>query len=131
MIYKMGLWKFLLVIWAATAGTAFVVLSSSALPQLVNSIGKVLPLDAAPLVDQVYHFMRDEPASLDVSVNLYVGEWNEFLFETLVTRDENGEVIPAAAERWEISADGKTWTFYLRKTGKWSDGRPVTAHDFL
>ena len=131
MIYKMGLWKFLLVIWAATAGTAFVVLSSSALPQLVNSIGKVLPPDAAPLVDQVYHFMRDEPASLDVSVNLYVGEWNEFLFETLVTRDENGEVIPAAAERWEISADGKTWTFYLRKTGKWSDGRPVTAHDFL
>lgn len=96
-----------------------------------NSIGKQLPPDAAPLEFQTYRFMRDEPRSLDVSVNLYVGQWNEFLFETLVAKDENGDLIPAAADRWEISPDGKTWTFYLRKTGRWSDGRPVTAHDFV
>ncbi len=96
-----------------------------------NSIGKRLPPDAAPLVYQTYRFMRDEPTSLDVSVNLYVGQWNEFLFETLVAKDENGDLIPAAADRWEISPDGKTWTFHLRKTGRWSDGRPVTAHDFV
>ncbi len=96
-----------------------------------NSIGKQLPPDAAPLEFQTYRFMRDEPRSLDVSVNLYVGQWNEFLFETLVAKDENGDLIPAAADRWEISPDGKTWTFFLRKTGRWSDGRPVTAHDFV
>ncbi len=96
-----------------------------------NSIGKLLPPDAAPLEFQTYRFMRDEPRSLDVSVNLYVGQWNEFLFETLVAKDENGDLIPAAADRWEISPDGKTWTFYLRETGRWSDGRPVTAHDFV
>lgn len=126
------LWKPILGIWAVAALSVFAALSSEALPQqLVNSIGKMLPSDAAPLEYQVYHFMRDEPASLDVSVNLYVGEWNEFLFETLVARDENGDLIPAAADRWEISADGKIWTFHLRKNGRWSDGRPVTAHDFL
>ncbi len=96
-----------------------------------NSIGKPMPPDAAPLEYQTYRFMRDEPRSLDVSVNLYVGQWNEFLFETLVAKDENGSLIPAAADRWEISSDGKTWTFHLRKTGRWSDGRPVTAHDFV
>lgn len=96
-----------------------------------NSIGKQLPPDAAPLEFQTYRFMRDEPRSLDVSVNLYVGQWNEFLFETLVAKDENGDLIPAAADRWEVSPDGKKWTFHLRKTGRWSDGRPVTAHDFV
>ena len=90
-----------------------------------------MPPDAAPLEFQTYRFMRDEPRSLDVSVNLYVGQWNEFLFETLVAKDENGDLIPAAADRWEVSPDGKTWTFYLRETGRWSDGRPVTAHDFV
>ncbi|MBS0186748.1 MAG: peptide ABC transporter substrate-binding protein [Planctomycetes bacterium] len=38
--------------------------------------------------------------------------------------------MPAAAERWEVSPDGKTYTFHLRKTG-WSDGSPVVAGDFL
>ena len=66
--------KVLLVVWATAAFSTVVVLSSSAVPPLVNAIGKVLPLDAAPLAYQTYHFMRDEPASLDVSVNLYVGE---------------------------------------------------------
>lgn len=40
------------------------------------------------------------------------------------------EVVPGAAERWETSADGLTWTFYLRPA-LWSDGVPVTADDFV
>jgi oligopeptide transport system substrate-binding protein len=39
------------------------------------------------------------------------------------------EVYPRAAERWEVSADGLTYTFHLRDA-VWADGRPVTAHDF-
>ncbi len=35
-----------------------------------------------------------------------------------------------AAERWEVSPDGKTYRFHLRRDGKWSNGDPVTAHDF-
>jgi oligopeptide transport system substrate-binding protein len=40
-------------------------------------------------------------------------------------------VVPAVAERWDLSPDAKTYTFYLRPTAKWSDGQPVTAQQFL
>lgn len=41
------------------------------------------------------------------------------------------EIEPAAAASWEVSDDGKTYTFHLRKDGRWSNGDPVTSHDFL
>lgn len=44
-------------------------------------------------------------------------------------RMHNGKVEPGIAEKWEASADGKTYTFHLRDA-KWSDGQPVTAQDF-
>jgi ABC-type oligopeptide transport system substrate-binding subunit len=40
------------------------------------------------------------------------------------------EATPAIAESWEVSADGRTWTFHLRTGAKWSNGRAVTARDF-
>ena len=48
----------------------------------------------------------------------------------LTTQDAEGRAIPGAAERWETSPDGKTWTFHLRDH-QWSDGTPVTANDFV
>jgi oligopeptide transport system substrate-binding protein len=54
------------------------------------------------------------------------------LFEGLTQYDaKTCEPVPAAAERWETSADGLTWTFHLRKNAKWSNGDPVTAQDFV
>jgi len=41
------------------------------------------------------------------------------------------EPVPAAAERWEVSPDQRQWTFHLRKSARWSNGDPVTAHDFV
>ncbi|HEX7878053.1 MAG TPA: ABC transporter substrate-binding protein, partial [Candidatus Eisenbacteria bacterium] len=38
--------------------------------------------------------------------------------------------LPGMAERWDVSADGLTYTFHLRRA-EWSDGHPVTAQDFL
>jgi oligopeptide transport system substrate-binding protein len=38
---------------------------------------------------------------------------------------------PAAAESWDISDDKRTYTFHLRKNARWSNGEPVTAHDFV
>jgi ABC-type oligopeptide transport system, periplasmic component len=44
----------------------------------------------------------------------------------------NSQLIsPAAATHWEISADQLTYTFHLRRDALWSNGDPVTAHDFL
>lgn len=53
------------------------------------------------------------------------------LFEGLVTEDAAGRPIPGQAESWSISADGLTYTFRLRDGLSWSDGVPLTAHDFV
>lgn len=54
------------------------------------------------------------------------------LFEGLVgEHPETGAPVPAVAERWETSADGLVWTFHLRANARWSNGEPVTAHDFV
>ena len=39
------------------------------------------------------------------------------------------EPMPDVAERWDVSDDGSVYTFHLRES-RWSDGTPVTAHDF-
>ena len=53
------------------------------------------------------------------------------LFEGLTAESPSGKVVPGAAIRWNISADGKTYTFYLRRDARWSNGDPVTAEDFV
>ncbi|MEK7682343.1 MAG: ABC transporter substrate-binding protein, partial [Chloroflexota bacterium] len=44
---------------------------------------------------------------------------------------KNSEIIPDLAERWDASADAKSFTFFLRKGVKWHDGKPVTADDVV
>jgi oligopeptide transport system substrate-binding protein len=53
----------------------------------------------------------------------------KLMYEGLTRMDESGQVIPAAAENWDI--DGTKYTFHLRKDAKWSNGDPVTANDFV
>ena len=57
------------------------------------------------------------------------GQVIQNLFEGL-TRETKDGIKPAAAEKWDISDDGKTYTFHLRDGLKWSDGEPLTAGDF-
>lgn len=73
-----------------------------------------------------------EPKSLDPAIitGQAEGRLATTLFEGLTTRDEFGNVVPGVAESWEISPDGKTYTFHLRNNAKWSNGDPVTAADF-
>ena len=51
------------------------------------------------------------------------------LFDGLTRRNEQGNIVPAIAEKYVISEDFKTYTFTLRKS-YWTDGEPVTAYDF-
>lgn len=53
------------------------------------------------------------------------------LYEGLVIYDAAAQVIPGVAESWELSDDGRTYTFRLRADAKWSNGDPVTAGDFV
>jgi peptide/nickel transport system substrate-binding protein len=55
-----------------------------------------------------------------------------YTFEGLTTTNGlTGEVVPALAESWEISEDGKEFVFTLREGLKWSDGEPLTADDVV
>ena len=51
------------------------------------------------------------------------------VFGGLVTIDRNLDIVPDLAESWDISADGRVYTFNLREGAKFHDGKPVTAHD--
>ena len=53
------------------------------------------------------------------------------LFLGLTTFDAEANIVPGAAEGWQVSEDGLTWTFQLRPGLAWSDGEPLTAHDFV
>lgn len=75
-----------------------------------------------------------EPADLDPPTVTAYTDMNVInaLFEGLTFIDEEStRPVPAAAERWEVSPDGLTWTFHLRPQARWSNGDPVTAGDFV
>lgn len=54
---------------------------------------------------------------------------NEMLFAGLVAFGEGQVLQPKLATAWEVSGDGLTWTFHLRKDVRWHDGRELTAED--
>ena len=76
---------------------------------------------------------EEEPRSLDPATGFSDVENQVItnLFDGLTEYDpKDNHPIPAGAESWKISADGRTYTFHLRKNAKWSDGSPVTAQDY-
>ena len=75
-----------------------------------------------------------EPADLDPQIVTTLTDENiqMALFEGLTALDETtSQPVPAAAERWESSADGIVWTFHLRAGLEWSNGEALTAGDFV
>lgn len=54
----------------------------------------------------------------------------DHVFEGLMKRDADGNIIPGTAESYEVSEDELTYTFKIRQDAKWSNGDPVTARDF-
>lgn len=57
--------------------------------------------------------------------------WYWYPLVKRVTQEGNTyKIVPAAAESWDISEDGLTYTFHMNKDAKWSDETKVTANDF-
>lgn len=85
--------------------------------------------------EQILHLGNvAEPATLDPALWTSTYEWHVMsaLFEPLVDYDAaTGMPIARAAERWEVSEGGAVYTFHLRPNGRWSNGDPVTAADFV
>ena len=74
----------------------------------------------------------DDPPTLDPALtgdtasSQYVME----IYSGLVTLNQKLQIVPDIAESWEISGDGKTYTFKLRRGAKFHNGREVKAQDF-
>jgi oligopeptide transport system substrate-binding protein len=92
------------------------------------------PVDAGRRTGTLHIGNGAEPATLDPHL---VDAYNDMrilaaLFEGLCSVDERtSQAVPAAAERWENTPDGLTWTFHLRAGLQWSNGEPLTAGDFV
>jgi oligopeptide transport system substrate-binding protein len=85
-----------------------------------------------PAAEQVLRVnIGSEPPSLDPT--LATDNISSFvlqqLMDPLVKLDENAEVVPMLAESWD--EEGPVVTFHLRQDGKWTNGDPVTADDFV
>ena len=74
-----------------------------------------------------------EPQTLDPhrAQGVPAGNILRDLYEPLVMEAPDGELIPGAAESWALSEDGRVYTFRLRPDGRWSNGDPVTAADWV
>jgi oligopeptide transport system substrate-binding protein len=75
-----------------------------------------------------------EPRSLDPALltGAPEGRIADALFEGLTLRDPRTlQPAPGVARAWRVSSDGLRYEFELRSEARWSDGRPVTAHDFV
>lgn len=96
---------------------------------------------------QILFHLGEDPSTLDPQIadGFAARVAVEALYEGLVRLDENNEPYPGAAESWEVSSDGLTYTFHLREDAQWSksivteDGEtsssstpaPLTAADFV
>ena len=78
----------------------------------------------------ISHAIRQEPPDLNTltTTDTTSGMVLDHVMEGMLTYNPEGRLVGGVAERWELRADGAT--FWLREDAKWSDGSPVTAHDF-
>jgi ABC-type oligopeptide transport system substrate-binding subunit len=88
-----------------------------------------------PPEGQVLRYITgSEPESLDPHVATGQPESRIFmaLYDGLTEYDPKTTLpIPAIAERWDVNEDSSEFVFHLRRAARWSNGEPITAHDFV
>jgi ABC-type transport system substrate-binding protein len=103
---------------------------------VVNSLGKEMPADAAPLDQQVFVYGYNgwqTFTTVDFFEAVYAraGALSDLLSDSLVRLDKNFKPNPGAATEWSSDDTGTVWTFKLDPNLMWSDGTPVTADDYV
>ncbi len=105
------------------------------IPVAVTKFPREVPMTTVPDVGGAYvEAVVGNPSYLNpilLRFNQVDRDLCSLLFSGLTRFDENGSVVPDLAERWEISPDGKTYTFYLRKDVRWHDRTPFTSDDVV
>jgi peptide/nickel transport system substrate-binding protein len=74
---------------------------------------------------------NSEPGNLNPVIWATTSDTNvtHMVFDSLVIPDKELKMVGSLAENWEVSEDGKTYTFHLKKDVSWHDGQPFTAKD--
>ncbi len=93
-----------------------------------------LPADAAVRHQTLLVSIPGEPSELDPHIINAPPDFDviQAFFEGLVVaHPKTLQAEPGVAERWDVSDDRLTYTFHLRENARWSNGDPVTAHDFV
>ena len=102
---------------------------------IVIALGLFIWMDDAPPEADLVFVNQSEVFTLDPQRMSYIQDLRlaHALYEGLVRWDNRDfSIVPAAAEALpEVSADGRRYTFRIRQEAKWSNGEPVTAHDFI
>jgi oligopeptide transport system substrate-binding protein len=103
------------------------------LPACSNSNADGKSAGKPQAVDTLAVNVGPDPDTIDPALNSAVDGATMIIhaFEGLMTLDKDGVPVPGQAEKYEVSDDGKVYTFTLRDGLKWSDGQPVTAEDFV
>ncbi len=80
--------------------------------------------------NEITIYLREEPPQMNsmLATDAVSGMVLGHVMEGLLRYDANGQIVPAMAERWELS--GNRATFWIREDARWSNGDPVTAQDF-
>ena len=114
----------------AIASLAFGGISCRALATNEEFFGRTTPPD-----QNILRYVNGgEPESLDPAVSSGQPEARIYmaLYEGLVEYDPKSlKAIPALAETWDVNNDYSEFVFHLRKNGRWSNGDPITAQDFI
>ncbi len=101
---------------------------------LASCAKRETPVELGNREGRLHLGVGSEPSDIDPHIVTGIGEAKVLhaLFEPLVSFDpQTLKPTPALAERWDISADGLTWTFHLRADARWSNGEPITAQDCI
>lgn len=114
--------------------TAFIAaaLTISALALSSTASAVVEPNRKAPQGGNMNYNFDAEPESLHpiMSGDLYSSYFKEYVFDFLCANsDQSWDLLPRLAERWDVSKDGLTFTFFLRKDAYFHNGENVTAED--
>jgi peptide/nickel transport system substrate-binding protein len=88
-------------------------------------------MDKGPVRGGSLRIFSTAPDTLNpiLTNNLYVKDFSEMIFESLIKLDKGQRPIPVLVDKWEVSQDGLSWIFYLRNDVVWQDGTPFTAED--
>ena len=118
----------------AIARSAFVAALVVATATAAHAAGTHPVTGEALADDQTFTYrLLDQFPTLDPQLNEDTSGFHIIrdLFEGLLSQDGDGNLVPGVATHYEATDGNKTYTFTLRENARWSNGDPVTAHDFV